>query len=349
MKTRPTILIPILIAALVTASVVAAGVGAVSVSPGQVLGIIAKALSISSGGDFTTQQESVIIAIRLPRVVMGMLIGAGLAIAGAALQGLFRNPLADPGIIGVSSGASLAAVAVIVIGSSFTTSLPGWLGTYSLPAASFLGAFVATIIVYRLAQYNGKTLVSTLLLAGIAINAIAQAFTGLFVFFANEGQLRTITFWMLGSLGGATWSQVAGISPFIGIAIIGLPFLAKALNTFALGENNAAFLGIKTEQTKRLIIILAALAVGASVAVSGIIGFVGLVVPHIIRMIIGPDHRLLLVCSALLGAFLLVLSDLFARTVLSPAELPIGIVTAIIGAPVFLYILMKERSKLHLF
>ncbi len=349
MKPRPQILIAILIAALVLACVIAAGVGAVSVSPGQVLGIIAKSVGLGSGGDFTSQQESVIVGIRLPRVVMGALIGSGLAIAGAALQGLFRNPLADPGIIGVSSGASLAAVSVIVVGTSWAGGISGWLGVYTLPAFSFLGAFVATITVYRLAQFNGKTLVSTLLLAGIAINAIAQSLTGLFVFFANEGQLRTVTFWMLGSMGGATWSQVAGIAPFIGVALVGLPFMAKALNTFALGENNAAFLGIKTEQAKRLIIILAALAVGASVAVSGIIGFVGLVVPHIIRMMIGPDHRYLLVSSALLGGFLMVLSDLFARTIFSPAELPIGIVTAIIGAPVFLYILMKERSKLHLF
>lgn len=338
-----------MIAALLLACVFAAGVGAVSVSPGQVVGIIAKALGLGNGDGFTPQQEAVIMAIRLPRVVMGILIGGGLAIAGAALQGLFRNPLADPGIIGVSAGASLAAVSVIVIGTSWAGGLSGWLGVYSLPAFSFLGAFASTIIVYQLAQYNGKTLVSTMLLAGIAINAIAQAGTGVLVFFANEGQLRTITFWMLGSLGGATWSQVAGITPFIGVALIGLPILAKSLNTFALGENNAAFLGIKTERTKQLIIVLTALAVGASVAVSGIIGFVGLVVPHIVRMVVGPDYRYLLVSSALMGALLLVLSDLLARTVFTPAELPIGIVTAIIGSPAFLYILMKERAKLHLF
>lgn len=338
-----------MIAALLLACIFAAGVGAVSVSPGQVVGIIANAIGLGNGDGFTPQQGAVIMAIRLPRVVMGILVGGGLAIAGAALQGLFRNPLADPGIIGVSAGASLAAVSVIVIGTSWAGGLSGWLGVYSLPAFSFLGAFISTLVVYQLAQFNGKTLVSTLLLAGIAINAIAQAGTGVLVFFANEGQLRTITFWMLGSLGGATWSQVAGISPFIGVALIGLPLLAKSLNTFALGENNAAFLGIKTERTKQLIIVLTALAVGASVAVSGIIGFVGLVVPHIVRMVVGPDYRYLLVSSALMGALLLVLSDLLARTVFTPAELPIGIVTAIIGSPAFLYILMKERAKLHLF
>lgn len=330
---------------LVLAILLGAGIGAVAISPAQILAILAGKLGLDTGISFAPQQEAVFLAIRFPRVVFGLLIGAALGISGAALQGLFRNPLADPALIGVSSGATLAAVVVTVFGEKYFTAATQALGIYLLPVSSFLGAFAVTVLVYRLSQYGGKTLVSTLLLAGIAINALASALTGFTIFYASDAQLRSITFWTLGSLGGATWSSIYAILPFIGIALLVLPRTARALNIFALGETNAAHLGIRTERIKRSIIVLTALAVGASVAVSGIIGFVGLVVPHIVRMLIGPDNRYLLLSSAMMGAALMVIADIGARMLMNTAELPIGILTSMIGGPVFLYILLKERKN----
>jgi iron complex transport system permease protein len=260
------------------------------------------------------------------------------------MQGLFRNPLADPGLIGISSGAALAATMVVIIGDAVSFSLPFVLKLFAFPLAAFAGALLTTLVVYRLATIAGRTIVATLLLAGIAINALAQAFSGFLTFYATDTQIRSLTFWKLGSLGGATWSSVAAATPFILIPLLFLPRHARPLNALLLGESEAGHLGFDIERVKRSIVILVALAVGASVAVSGLIGFVGLVVPHLLRLMVGPDHRSLLPGSALLGASLLLGADLIARTLVAPAELPIGILTAITGAPFFLWLLLRDRK-----
>lgn len=318
--------------------------GAVEISVAQCLAILGRRVGLNLPFAFTVQQEATLLDIRLPRVILGLLVGAGLGISGAAMQGLFRNPLADPSLIGISSGAALAATFVIIVGDLIHLTLPPMISLLSFPAAAFVGGIVTTMLVYRLSTIGGQTAVATMLLAGIAINALAQAFSGLMTFYATDTQIRSITFWKLGSLGGASWTSVAISAPFILVPIFAFPFLSRALNALLLGEAEAGHLGIKIEQVKRLTVILVALAVGAAVAVTGLIAFVGLVAPHLLRLLIGPEHRRLLPASALLGASLLLLADLIARTIVAPAELPIGILTAIVGAPFFLWLLLRDRK-----
>lgn len=340
---------PILVILLPISVLLSVGIGAVHISPMQVWGIVLKWVGISNDIAFSDMQESVFAVLRLPRVALASIIGAALAISGAAMQGLFRNPLADPGLVGISSGASLFAVGFIVTGLKASMHLSNLAGIYTQSVFTFAGAFLATIVVYQLSQSAGKTIVSMMLLAGIAINALCSAITGLFTYSANDAQLRSIVFWTLGSLGGANWTNVLGILPLTIIPILLLPRMAKSLNAFALGETNAAHLGVNTERTKRIIIILVASCVGASVAVAGVIVFVGLVVPHIIRMVVGPDHRYLLTLSAIAGAVLLINADIISRTLFNPSEIPIGIITGILGSPFFLYILIKEKRTKKLF
>ncbi len=319
--------------------------GAVKISLAELFSIFTNKTGMSDLVSFHPQQAAVLLNIRLPRVALGLLIGAGLGISGAAIQGLFRNPLAEPGLIGISSGATLFAVLMIVMEVQLFKKLTGVIGFYALSVAAFTGACITTLIVYRLSIRNGKTVITTLLLSGIAINALSGAFTGLLTYIASDEQLRTITFWSLGSLGGASWATVEGIFPFIFIPLAGLPFLAKSLNALALGDAQALHMGVDIVIVKRIIIVLATIAVGAAVAVAGTIGFIGLIVPHILRMSCSADHRLVIPGSAILGAALLTLADLLARTLVTPAELPIGILTAMIGTPVFLYIIITERNK----
>lgn len=333
-----------LVALLMAVSLAGVGVGAVQISPGQVLSILASHIGIELPWRFDARQEAVVMAIRLPRVLLGIIIGASLAVSGAALQGLFRNPLAAPSLIGISSGAALGATTIIVLGSTLFAGFTEQFGYAALPLAAFGGGLLVTVLVYRLSLVNGRTVVATMLLAGIAINALSGAGTGIFVFIADDDQLRTITFWSLGSLGGATWRAVLTATPFALLAVVALPRMARSLNAFLLGEAEAGHLGVATERIKRLIIVLTALAVGASVAVAGIIGFVGLIVPHLVRLMTGPDHRYVLPGAALLGASLLMGADIIARTIVAPAELPIGIVTAIVGAPFFLWLLVRARG-----
>jgi iron complex transport system permease protein len=331
-----------LLALLIVSAMIGMGMGAVSISPIQIIAILGKSIGIDSAIRCTEVQESVLVAIRLPRVLMAVLIGSSLSISGAAMQSLFRNPLADPSLIGISSGASFAAVASIVLGINSITTITGLSGAYALSFITFLGALVTAVLVYRLSYSAGKTVITTMLLAGVAINAMAGAGTGVFTYMANDAQLRSLTFWMLGSLGGASWNNVLGILPFTLLPVIVLPVMAKALNAFSLGESNAAHIGTNTERVKKIVVLLTSLCVGASVAVAGVIGFVGLVVPHIIRLSIGPDNRHLLLLTPILGALLLVSADLAARTLFIPTEMPIGIITSLIGAPVFLYIVINE-------
>jgi len=334
-----------LLVLLVGTMILSSCIGAVKISINELLAILGHQAGLSYPVTFRPQQAAVLLNIRLPRVFLGVLIGAGLGISGAAVQGLFRNPLAEPGLIGISSGATLFAVLMIVLEVGLFRSLSGAMGFYALSFAAFAGACITTTVVYRLSVRNGRTVTTTLLLSGIAINALAGAFTGLLTYMATDEQLRTITFWSLGSLGGASWATVTGLLPFIVIPVAGLPLMAKSLNALALGDAEALHMGIDVRHLKRVIIVLATVAVGASVAVAGTIGFIGLIVPHILRMTFTADNRLVIPGSAILGATLLTLADLLARTIVVPAELPIGILTALIGTPVFLYIIITERNK----
>ncbi|HWV73323.1 MAG TPA: iron ABC transporter permease [Pseudosphingobacterium sp.] len=319
--------------------------GAMHIPFNEVVSILGKFFG-AHYANVNTTYEGIIYIIRLPRLLLGLLVGAALGISGAAIQGIFRNPLAEPGLIGISAGASLMAVIVISFELSLLAGLSNLLGYYLLAFGAFVGAGIVAFLVYNISRTDGRANVATMLLAGIAINAFAGALTGLITYLADEQQLRTITFWMLGSLGGATWQTVWSVMPFIVIPLTILPLLGKSLNAFSLGETQANILGLRPNRVKTQVVILATLAVGASVAVSGIIGFVGLLVPHIIRLTGGVDHRFVLPASALMGALTLTLADVLARNLAAPIELPIGVITALLGSPVFLYILIREKRKL---
>jgi iron complex transport system permease protein len=296
------------------------------------------------GGEVEARDLIIVKDIRLPRVLLGALVGAALAVSGAVMQGLFRNPLADPAIVGVSSGAALGAVCTIVLGTTVLAPLVAVLGIYTLPLSAFAGGLAVTLVLYAIATRRGRTSIATMLLAGIALGAIATAITGLLVFMADDRQLRDLTFWSLGSLAGATWTKIMAAGPIIACVLLCAPFLARGLNALALGEAAATHIGVPVQRFKSVAIVAVAAGTGAAVAVSGGIAFVGIVVPHLLRLAVGPDNRWLLPSSAFLGAALLILADVFARTVVVPAELPIGIVTAAAGGPVFLWILLRRRG-----
>ncbi len=319
-------------------------VGAVPVAPGQVAAVLASAIGVELPWAFGEREALVILQIRAPRILLGVLVGGGLAVSGALMQGLFRNPLADPGLVGASSGAALAALTLLVIGGPLVALLPGPLAGAALSLAAFGGGTLAVIIVYRFATNGGRTSVTTMLLSGIAMNALAAAGVGMLVFISNDAQLRDFTFWSLGSLGGVTWSRLGAGALLLCLGLALAPLLGRSLNALLLGEVEARHLGIPVQRTKAMVIFLSTLTAGAAIALTGIIGFVGLVAPHLIRLAIGPDHRVLLPASILLGGTLLLSADLVARTVASPAEMPIGIVTAFIGAPFFLWLLSRDPA-----
>ena len=303
-----------------------------------------------SGGldSLDMRDRIVILDIRLPRVLMGFLVGASLAVSGAVMQGLFRNPLADPGLTGVSAGASLGAVGIIVLGQGLAAPVVAILGPFALPIAAFCGGLATTALLYRIATAGGQTSVGVLLLAGIALGTLSGALTGFMIFLADDKQLRDLTFWGMGSLAGSDWTKLMAALPVMIPGLLAAPFLASGLNALALGEASAFHLGIPVERLKRVAIASVAAATGASVALSGGIGFIGIIAPHLLRLTIGPDHRALLPASALLGGTLLIGADAFARTVVAPAELPIGILTATVGGPFFLWILLRNRARLAL-
>lgn len=290
------------------------------------------------------RQRLVLLDIRLARTLLGAFVGAALATAGATMQGLFRNPLADPGLIGVSSGAALAAVATIAFADQAVGVLPEALRAHVLPVMAFFGGLITTVALVAIARRNGQISTGTLLLAGVAIAALAGSASGFISYVSDDRQLRDLTLWSLGSLSGASWPKVFAILPFALALILAVPLLVRPLNGLLLGEAEAFHLGIDVEKSKRIAIIVTALAVGAAVAVAGIVGFVGLVVPHLVRLITGPDHRIILPAGALLGASLVILADVVARMAVRPAELPLGIVMAAIGAPVFLHLVLRRSA-----
>lgn len=323
-----------------------AGSATVGASDASLVGLV-KALSgwVADPG-MIERDRIILLELRLPRVILGFLVGASLAVSGAVMQGLFRNPLADPGLTGVSSGASLGAVLAIIAGDRLFGPLSPALGPFLLPIAAFLGGLLSTWLLYRVATEGGRTSVAVLLLSGIALAAITGAVTGFLIFLADDRQLRDLTFWGMGSLAATSWTKLAAACVIMlpGLAIA--PLLARGLNALALGEAAAFHMGIRLQRLKIIAISSVAAATGAAVALSGGIGFVGIVAPHLIRMAIGPDHRRLLPAAALTGGALLVLADSAARTLAAPAELPIGILTAAAGGPFFLWILLKNRARL---
>jgi len=343
----PALALALLASALAAAMLAAVASGAFQLSPAQVLAIALRPLA-DLGVAYSEQQQAVLWGIRLPRVLFGACVGAALALAGALLQGLFRNPLADPTLIGISSGAALGAAAAIVLGVSWMPVAFAALRGYALPLAAFAAGFATTLLVYRLGQSDGRTSLGVMLLAGIAVTAMAFAGIGGMQFIANDEQLRNLTFWSLGSLGGASWHVVAVSGTVVVVAGTAMLRLAPALNALALGEAEAGHLGVDVQRLKRAAVLLAALVVGATVAFTGIISFIGLMAPHFVRLACGPDHRVVLPGSALAGALIAVLADTLARTLAAPAELPMGVVCALLGGPFFLVLLYRQRHTWRL-
>lgn len=327
---------------LVVIMLLAAGQGAYGLPLRELPGVLAGAFKSQ---DARNAAELVFFNIRLPRLLLGLVAGAGLGLAGAMMQGLFRNPLADPGLIGVSSGAALAAGVTIVLGASWFPDLPRALGSWTLVLMAFGGGLGVTWLIYVLSSREGGIRVGLMLLAGIAINALAGAGLGLLSFLASDEQLRSLQFWLLGSLGGARWSAVWLVSGLCAVAVLAGLRLARPLNALALGEAQAVLLGVPVQRVQRQVVILTALAVGAVTATTGIIGFIGLVAPHMMRLLAGPDHRWVLPGSALMGASLVLVADAVARTVAAPAELPLGVLTALVGVPFFLTLLRSAHGR----
>ncbi|HAS6472842.1 TPA: iron chelate uptake ABC transporter family permease subunit [Vibrio parahaemolyticus] len=290
--------------------------------------------------------QLVINEIRLPRTILCMFIGAILAICGVVMQGLFRNPLAEPGIIGVSSGAALGGAFAIVVFAEFSQNHPQLMNLAALPLFAFLGGALTTVLVYWLGTNKFGTSVTIMLLAGVAISALSGAAIGFLNFSADDQMLRDLTLWSMGSLAGANWAGIGLASVTLVVLLFWFHKKAMSLNALLLGESEARHLGVPVQKLKRQLILLSAVGVGVTVSICGEIGFIGLVIPHLGRMLAGPDHRTLLPISALLGALLLTCADMIARVLLAPAELPVGIVTALIGAPFFIYLLFQQRGKI---
>ncbi|MFD7879706.1 FecCD family ABC transporter permease [Streptomyces sp. NPDC059766] len=314
---------------------VAAGLGAYPIPTGDVLSSVQHRLGLG-GAELDRVAESVLWNVRFPRIVLALLVGASLGCAGALMQGVFGNPLAEPGVIGISSGAAVGAVATIAFGLDF-------LGNWTVTAAAFAAGLGTVLLVYAMSRSGGRTEVVTLILTGIAVNAFAGALIGLFLFLADTAAVNQIAFWQLGSLSQATWPKVLAVLPCAAAGLTLAPRYSRRLDLLALGERPARHLGVEVERLRIVLVLVIALLTAAAVSVCGIVGFVGLVVPHLLRMAAGPGHRFLVPGSALLGAFVLLAADLTARTLAAPAELPLGVLTALLGSPFFFWLLRRTR------
>ncbi|MBT2674672.1 FecCD family ABC transporter permease [Streptomyces sp. SD31] len=316
---------------------VAAGIGAYPIPVGDVLASVQHKVGLG-GGELDRVAESVLWNVRFPRIVLALLIGASLGCAGALMQGVFGNPLAEPSTIGVSLGAAVGAVAAISLGLTF-------LGNWTLPAMAFVAGLGTVLLVYAMSRSGGRTEVVTLILMGIAVNAFAGALIGLFIFLADTAAVNQITFWQLGSLAQSTWPKVTAVLPCAAVGLGVAPLYARRLDLLALGDRPARHLGVDVERMRVALVLVVALLTAAAVSVSGVIGFIGLVVPHLLRMAAGPGHRFLIPGSALGGAVVLLAADLAARTVAAPAELPLGVLTALLGSPFFFWLLRRTRRR----
>ncbi|MEN8655363.1 iron ABC transporter permease [Streptomyces sp. 21So2-11] len=326
-----------LIGALVILALLSAGIGSYHIALGDIVASAQHRVGLG-GAPLDRVGESVLWNVRLPRVVLALLVGASLGCAGALMQGVFGNPLAEPGVIGISAGAAVGAVASIALGLSF-------FGNWTVTICAFITGLITVLLVYALSRSGGRTEVVTLILTGIAVNAFAGALIGLFIFFADNAQITQITFWQLGSLSQSTWPKVLAVLPCALLGLAVAPFYARKLDLLALGERPARHLGVDVERLRVVLVLVVALLTAAAVAVAGIISFVGLLVPHLLRMANGPAHRFLVPASALGGALILVAGDLAARTVASPAELPLGVLTALFGSPFFFWLLRRTRRR----
>jgi iron complex transport system permease protein len=320
----------ILVIALVISGITSIAVGAASIP-------FAEVMSALMGDELSVRNRTILIDIRLPRTLLAMLVGAGVATSGAAIQGLFRNPLADPALIGVSGGAAVFAAGYLVLGAELG------LSSFGLSGSAFAGGLLTTWLVVEIGRRGGT--ISSMLLAGIAINAVALSGVGIFSYLSTDGELRSVAFWALGSLNGADWNSIA-IAALILVVIAIFYFRSEKLNAITLGDTEAGHLGISVPRLRIEIVVLTALATGISVALCGVIAFIGLVVPHLIRLTLGSNHHIVIPGSALLGGSLLVLADLLSRTLLSPAELPVGIITALLGGPFFIYLIVRQKGRL---
>ncbi|MHC1571118.1 MAG: FecCD family ABC transporter permease [Methermicoccaceae archaeon] len=325
--------------ALVLASIMTtAAIGSVPIPAGTVLDIVLHSLGLGGGG-WSQSTEVIVMSVRLPRVVLGGLVGAALGVAGAMMQGLFKNPMADPYIIGISSGASVGAAAAIVFGFAAV------LGVMAVPAAAFTSATATTFLVYHIARTGKRVPVETLLLSGIAVAYFLGALTSLIIYTSQEG-IHQVVFWLMGGLWARSWVHVEILAPMV-IVGVGLTMVyARDLNVMLQGEETAQHLGLDVESLKKKLLVLSALLTAGAVSVSGIIGFVGLVVPHIVRILVGPDHRILIPVSGLSGAVLLMWCDALARSIMPPFEIPVGIITAMLGAPFFIYLLRRRKRSM---
>lgn len=316
------------------------GTGAVPIGVSTVVALLLEPLGRAA--EASEVEATVLWSLRLPRVLLAAVVGGGLSLAGALTQGLFRNPLADPGLLGVSAGASLAAALALVLGAG---ALGAWASAAAVSAAAFLGGLAATLLVVAIATVDGRPAVATMLLAGIAVNAMAGAGLGLLLTVADDAQLRSITFWMLGSVAGATWPAVGvAVGAVLLPAVLALRW-AGALDAMLLGATDAAMVGVDTVQVQRGVVAVVAIVVGVCTSLCGVVGFLGLVVPHLARLLVGPSHRRLLPMSLILGAGLLTAADLVARVVVAPAELPVGLITTLLGGPFFVGLLLQRRGR----
>ena len=330
---------------LFVAVILSASVGAFSFTPARMIRYAGDALGWSSPNDADALARNVFLQLRLPRVLVGALTGAVLGVSGTLMQGLFRNPIVEPGLAGTSAGAALGAALVFVLGSGSSLAFTRPLGTLAVPVLAFAGAFGATFIVYRVSSSFGKVNVFTLLLAGIAVNAVCTAGTGFLSYVARDPQARNIIFWNLGTFTTADWRGVELIGVVFVVCFLGAVRHQKALNALMLGEDAAAMLGFDPAKLILRLLVLNTLMVAVTTAVVGVIAFVGLVIPHMLRMWRSSDYRFLVPASALLGAALMEIVDVIARIIVTPAELPIGIITAVVGAPIFLWILLRQRGR----
>ncbi|MFJ5174447.1 FecCD family ABC transporter permease [Streptomyces griseoviridis] len=336
-RSTPRLLTAGLLLALLALVPVAASMGAYPVPVTDVLASVQHRIGLGGTG-LDRVAESVLWNVRFPRIVLALLVGASLGCAGALMQGVFGNPLAEPGVIGVSSGAAVGAVGAIAFGLTF-------LGNWTVTLFAFVSGLATALLVYTMSRSGGRTEVVTLILTGIAVNAFGGALIGLFLFFADTAAVNQITFWQLGSLSAATWPKVLAVLPCAAVGLAVAPLYSRRLDLLALGERPARHLGVDVERLRIVLVLVIALLTAAAVSVSGIISFVGLVVPHLLRMAAGPGHRFLVPASALLGALVLLAADLTARTVAAPAELPLGVLTALLGSPFFFWLLRRTRRR----
>lgn len=339
MRGKRALVLALLGIAAISVVILASGTGAVPVEPATVLQALGDGIRGNGPDRVEGTAYTIIWQIRFPRVLLGFLIGACLALAGAAFQGLLQNPLADPYTIGVSSGAALGATAAILFFRGSGTA-PG----FYIPLFALAGALLALFIVYQLGSVGGRLPVVTVLLAGVVISSFFSAAISLGMILAGE-QMRSIFFWLVGGLGQRGWPYVGLILPYFALGLGLLFYFARDLNLILLGEESALSAGVEVERVKRAVLVAASLVTAGAVSVSGMIGFVGLIVPHAMRILIGPDHRLLFPAAILGGGLFLVAADTFARTVVAPVEIPVGVVTAFLGAPFFMVLLRKYREK----